>query len=140
VRADMLYTRARLALAVARQEGRPGLLRLAAADGRALIGLHMPWTVALGKLVLAGVASFQNRSEALRLLLAAEPEFVAADMRIHAAVTRARRGELIGGSEGQALVGGSEGQALVVAALADARTLGAQRPEGFLPLLAPCVL
>ncbi len=128
VRADMLYTRGRLALSVADEDYRPGLLDLAASDGRALIREGMPWTVALGTLVLAGVASFRSPPEAARMLTEVESLFAAADMLIHVEVARTRRGEL---------TGGRAGQELVASALENARMLGVKRPERFVQLLGP---
>lgn len=128
VRADMLYTRARLALAVARQDYRPSLLKLAAGDARALVREGMPWTVALGKLVLAGVASFQNPKDAVRLLADAERELTAVDMLMHAEAARARRGEISAGQEGRALAEN---------ALEQIRRLGAKQPGRFVDLLLP---
>ena len=60
VRVDMLYTRGRLALAVARERQTPSLLRRAVADARALQRLHQPWSSALGTLLLAGAASLEH--------------------------------------------------------------------------------
>ncbi len=128
VRADMLYARARLALSVAHEDYRPSLLELASSDGRALIREGMPWTVALGKLVLAGATAFRSRREAARMLTEVESLFAAADMLLHVEVARTRRGELIGGREGQDLV---------ASGLENVRQLGVKRPERFVQLLAP---
>jgi serine/threonine protein kinase len=128
VHVDMLYTRARLALAVAREERRSSLLSLALGDARALLREDMLWSQALGNLLLAGAASFDSRSEALRLLVLAEAQFAAADMLLHVELARARRGELFGGREGEQLT---------AAALEKVRALGVTRPEAFLQMLAP---
>jgi len=128
VRADMLYTRARLALGVARRDYHPSLLELAAGDARALVREGMPWTIALGKLVLAGVASFQSPKDAVRLLADVERELTAVDMLVHAAAARVRRGEI---------GGGQEGRTLAEDALEQIRTLGARHPARFTDLLLP---
>ena len=60
VRPDMLYARARLALALADEggHGAAGLIALARKDATQLIREQLPWTIALGQLVLACAASF----------------------------------------------------------------------------------
>jgi hypothetical protein len=128
VRSDMLYARARLALAAAREAWRPELLPLAAKDANTLIRTGKPWTVALGKLLLAAVASAEDRAAALALLAEAQAGFAAADMALHVAITRVRRGELLGGEDGRARVD---------AGLADVHALGVKRPESFVQMLAP---
>jgi hypothetical protein len=100
---DTLYTRARLALAVARAERRSSLLSLAIGDARSLLREDMLWSQALGNLVLAGAASFGSRNEALRLLALAESQFASGDMLLHLELARARSGELLGGRDGQQL-------------------------------------
>jgi serine/threonine protein kinase len=128
VHVDMLYTRARLALALARAERRSSLLALAIGDARGLLREDMLWSRALGNLVLAGAASFDSRNEALRLLALAESQFASADMVLHVELARARRGELLGGLDGQQLT---------AAALEKVGALGVKRPEAFLQMLAP---
>ena len=128
VRPDMLYARARLALAVAGEDRRPELIAQAKADAEQLIRERLPWTIALGELVLACAASFTDRELAARLLVQAEVKLMGADMRMHAEAARARRGELTRGSEAQELID---------SALRSARALGAKRPEGFVRMLAP---
>lgn len=130
VRPDMLYARARLALALADEggHGAAGLIALARKDATQLIREQLPWTIALGQLVLACAASFTDRREAAQLLVQAEVQLTGADMRMHAEAARAGRGELTGGSAGQELID---------SALRSARALGAKRPEGFVRMLAP---
>ena len=66
---------------------------------------RMPWGQALAQLVRASVAATGGAVEpAVRCLLAAETGFAAADMALHAATARRRRGQLTGGEEGRALV------------------------------------
>ena len=128
VRSDMLYTRARLALALARREYRPGLLRRAVADGRALVAQAQPWTRGLGLLVLGSAASFQDRSSSISLLARAEVALFSADMPAHAQAARARRGELLATPDGRGLQ---------TDALTEVARLGAKVPERFVQLLAP---
>jgi hypothetical protein len=128
VRADMLYSRARLALAAANHDYQPQLIQRAVSDARALIREGMPYTVALGNLVLAGAASFEDRAEAMRRLHEVEPQFLAADMQLHAEVARARRAELSVAADAD--VSRST-------ALRAIQALGAKRPEAFVQILAP---
>jgi serine/threonine protein kinase len=128
VRADMLYARARLALAAAAQDYRPHLHKLALVDAQSLIALRQPWTIALGRLVQAASSSFSQPAETQARLRAVEPLFLACGMRMHAAAVRVARG---------LVTGGAAGQTLCDSALAEARGLGAQRPEGFVRMLCP---
>jgi hypothetical protein len=128
VRVDMLYTRGRLALAVARDTHDSALVARANADARALQRLNMPWSSGLGSLLLAGAASFDSPSEAARLLTEAERQFNATDMALHVEAAKVRRGQL------QA---DSAGQIAAAAALDRIRALGVKRPEPFVDMLAP---
>jgi hypothetical protein len=128
VRVDMLYTRGRLGLAVAREARDPALVARAIADARALQRQNMLWSSGLGTLLLAGAASFDSPSEAARLAREAERQFEATDMALHVEAAKVRRGQL---------QGGREGQALVAAALDQIAALGVKRPEPFVDMLAP---
>jgi hypothetical protein len=128
VRSDMLHTRGRLCLASARSLARPALLRQARKDARALVGQAQPWTHALGSLIVAGAASFEDRGEAIRLFSEAERYCSAADMRMHAAAARLR---------GAQLQGGAAGDELASTSLEAMCQLGVVRPERFADLLAP---
>jgi serine/threonine protein kinase len=128
VRVDMLYTRARLALALARANYERKWVRQATEDGRALAAMRAPWARALGKLVLAGAATFGDRAAAVRLFESVEREFESVDMALHAEVSRLRRGQLTGGREGVALCEG---------AFERARARGVASPERFYQLLLP---
>jgi serine/threonine protein kinase len=125
VRVDMLYTRGRLALALAAIRERPALLSLARADAQKLVRERVLWSVGLGELLLAGAASFGDTAEAVRLLGRAESLLRAADMLLHAEVARARRCELQGDASGFSHCRDTM------------RKLGVARPEGFLDLLLP---
>jgi serine/threonine protein kinase len=84
---------------------RARLLRSAARDARGIERRHMPWANPLAHLIRAGIAALRGqKEETLALFVAAEKEFAAADMNLYASVTRRRRGQLLGGEEGQALV------------------------------------
>lgn len=87
------------------------------------------WADPLAELVRAGIASVENRSEdAARSLSDAERAFEAVDMALYAAVARRRRGELIGGDEGQALVERADDWM---------RGEGIRNPSGMAMMLAP---
>ena len=107
---ESLYHRACAAVAVAAEPGCPRsarreLLHHATRAARRLERERMPWGQALAQLVRASVAATGGAVEpAVRCLLAAETGFAAADMALHAATARRRRGQLTGGEEGRALV------------------------------------
>lgn len=129
VRADMRYTRARLALAlVAGSQKRTDLIRMAITDGRALVAERVPWIQALGRLVLAGAASHSDVSMASQMFEEVEKEFEAVDMRLHAQVARLRRGQVADGAAGQTLIDG---------ALAAANDCGVKHPLRFFEMLLP---
>ncbi|MCA9716411.1 MAG: AAA family ATPase [Myxococcales bacterium] len=80
-------------------------------------------------LIRAGVASCRRQhAAALSHLDAAAQDFDAADMRLHAACARRRRGQLIGGEPGQQLVDAAD--------MFMAR-LGVRRPERWANIYAP---
>jgi eukaryotic-like serine/threonine-protein kinase len=63
-----------------------------------------PWSAPLALLVRAGVAATRgDRNLALRLLVDSEAGLRGAEMALHAAAARHRRGLLVGGDEGRAL-------------------------------------
>jgi hypothetical protein len=101
-----LFARAVAALAT----GRPERVALAARTARALEREGAPYTAPLAQLLDAGVALRRGESERARLLLElAETGLVGADMQLHAAAARWRRGLLVGGDQGARLV--TEGEA-----------------------------
>ena len=106
VRIFMLHLRGRSALMAASQGESPArMLAAARRDIRRLQRERMTWASALAHLLQAGIASTQGRSSRARNHLAnALAGFVDADMRLFAAVTRRRQGELMGGADGQALI------------------------------------
>jgi hypothetical protein len=109
-----LDSRARRRLGLAAQAAetreRNALLRGAEGHARAILRERTRWGDPLALLVQAGAAA--TRREAKRaqgLLESAETGFTAADMALHAAVTRLRRGELMGGEAGSRLVAAADG-------------------------------
>jgi eukaryotic-like serine/threonine-protein kinase len=127
-RVELTCMRARVALTLAAQTGRNVYLEQARADARALVREGAPWTLALGRLVEAGVLTFEDRGRSASLLKEVEGQFEAVDMKLHAQAAAYRRGQL---------VGGSEGEAMKHKATSEMVTLGAQRPAGFVRILAP---
>jgi serine/threonine protein kinase len=133
VRIFSRYLRARAALAAAAEESslqaRDELLRSAARDVRRIEREMMRWGKALAALLRSGIAAARgDPAIAVSLLDSAEKEFEAVDMLMHAAAARRRRGELIGGSEGQTLVETAE------RAMRDQKI---QNPAAFAAMLAP---
>jgi hypothetical protein len=107
-----LRARAALASAAASAQGsaRAGHLVQASEDARRLEREKRPWTVALGTLIDAGVASGRGERElAVSLYGRAAVELDSVDMAGHAHVARLRQGELVAGAEGQAMVAAARG-------------------------------
>ena len=126
-------SRARRRLAVAAQTAnaaeRADLLRGAEGHASAIIRERTHWGDPLALLLRAGVAATRgDTSRAVPLLESAEAGLGAADMALHAAAARRRRGELIGGEAGHGLV-----------AAADAWMTGQsiKNPERMTAMLAP---
>ena len=87
------------------------------------------WAVPQGEVLLASLAHEQGKSEqAIALLRKAAAGFAAAKMTLHAASTRLWLGQLLGGSEGDALV--REGEAFI-------RDRGVEKPYAFAATLVP---
>jgi serine/threonine protein kinase len=127
-RIEMWYLRARVLLATARRAFDPALLKAARADANRLRKERTLWSGALSRLLLACAASFETPNEALAILQEVEGQFDVIDMRLHAAVARYRRGELMRGEQGAELVREASEQI---------RSLGVARPEAFVQMLAP---
>src|SRR5207247_10097432 len=86
-----------------------GVLRGAEAHARAILREKTHWGDPLAHLVRAGAATIRGETErTLGLLGSAEAGFAAADMALHLAVTRRRRGELVGGDAGRDLVAAAD--------------------------------
>ena len=108
-----LDTRARRRLAMAAQATSRGerdeLLRGAEGHARTILREGTQWGDPLALLVRAGAAATRGEDEpALRFLQSAEAGFGAAAMALHAAATRRRRGELMGGDTGLELVAAAD--------------------------------
>jgi hypothetical protein len=107
VRIRCLEMRARCALAVAATRPaseRRALVARARRDARAIARARAPWTTAVSKLLLGSAASLCGDAiEARVLLREAIGAFEAADMALHAAATRWRLAQLVGGDEGREL-------------------------------------
>jgi hypothetical protein len=128
-----LDTRARRRLGLAAHDARPGerraLLQGAERHARAILRQKTRWGDPLALLVHAGAAATRGEGErAAALLETAEAGFAAAEMALHAAAARRRRGELMGGEAGRELM-----------AAADAWMTGQKikSPERMTAMLAP---
>lgn len=132
VHIDVLQSRGRCALAAATTAADPdALLRSAQQDAKRLERKKMPWSLALAQLILAGVAAAQGevRGAAARFKTAAG-QLDDVDMKLFAAAARRRRGELIGGDEGEALVAES---------VAWMESQGIQKPSRMCDMVVPAV-
>jgi hypothetical protein len=127
-RIEVWYLRARLSLACARNKFEVALLAAVREDARSMVDEGAHWGVALGRLMLACAASFDETELSLRLLRELEGQFDALDMKLHQEVVRYRRGQLTAGEEGASLVRRAESAI---------RALGVTRPAGFVAMLAP---
>lgn len=126
-----LLGRAALAAASGCQDpsGRLRMLGVGSKCARRLEGERAPWAVPMALMIRAGVhVSGTQNQLALRLLDRAEHAFGECDMRLHAAVARRRRGELMAGDEGVRLVADSE---------AWMHEQGIRNPMGMSEMLAP---
>jgi hypothetical protein len=128
-----LDARARRRVALAAHDVQTGerraLLEGAERHARAIQRQKTRWGDPLALLVRAGAAATRGEDErAVERLEAAEAGFAAADMALHAAAARRRRGELTGGDAGRGLV-----------ASADAWMTGQKikSPERMTAMLAP---
>jgi serine/threonine protein kinase/tetratricopeptide (TPR) repeat protein len=110
VRIEALFLRARAALAAAIDSSgadrrRGSLVASARRDAARLARERATWAMALSELVLSGVATLEQRTgDAAGSLRRAEQLFQESDMRLHAAVTRRRLGELGDPAAGAAMI------------------------------------
>jgi hypothetical protein len=106
IRIDMFQLRARAALAVASQSAGVGpFLSIAEGQARQIESERAPWATGHVAFIRAGIALARgDETGAIELLSAAEWAYESSEMHSYAAATRRRRGELIGGDEGQHLV------------------------------------
>ena len=128
IRVEAQHLRARCALAEAKRTGDKSLLELASKAARTIEREHMPWSTAIAKLVDGNVAAVRGDNGGAGLLAAAEQALTAADMHLYAAVTRYRRGQLIGGAEGGALL---------AKATDELTALGAKNPARIADMVVP---
>ena len=113
----------------ARGSERADLLREAERDAAGLTGEGTPYSIPAASLLRAGVLAARGRREAaLPDLEAAAAGFGAADMALHAACARRRKGEIVGGDEGRKLVAEAD-----VAMTAQ----GIARPDRWATMVAP---
>ncbi len=108
-----LDSRARRRLAAAAQATngaeRDALIRGAEGHASAILRERTHWGDPLALLLRAGVAAAREEvARAVALLESAEAGLVAADMALHAAAARRRRGELMGGDAGRSLVAAAD--------------------------------
>jgi tRNA A-37 threonylcarbamoyl transferase component Bud32 len=121
------HVRARSMLAAAGSQ--PDLVRAAEREARALEREGMAWPQALAGLVRAGARAVRGDTlGARRLLIEAAAAFDRLEMRLHAAATRRRLGQLTGGDEGKALL--DQGTATMTAQMV-------RNPDRMTALLAP---
>ncbi len=106
-RIETFYARARSAIMAAGEAGadRKACYATAARFAKALAKENLEWATAFGLLTGAAVAAGRgDAGEALAMLARATRLFDGLDMKLHAAAARRRHGELLKGSEGEALI------------------------------------
>jgi hypothetical protein len=107
VRLEMLFLRARAALAATRDRGteRAALLAGARADALKLAEAKMPWAAALGDLVHAGIAVAEGQANfAYSQYGKAADALELAQMRLHATCARRRQGQLLASADSAGIV------------------------------------
>lgn len=132
LRIDHRFHHAACALAAANgNSSSESLLDIARRDAKLLDREAKPWAAALAQLVRAGIAGERNdTARSIHLLTDAETRLAAANLEHHAFAARRRRGEQIGGVEGQTLV--AEADAWMIAqAIKDPSSMTALLAPGF---------
>jgi eukaryotic-like serine/threonine-protein kinase len=130
VRVEMNVLRARAALAAAGETFMtPSARRVASAAARSIARERGAWTVGFASLLDAQLEEDGERADGM--LRRAVEQFELASMGLHAAVSRRRLGELMGGDDGRALVSTADGWM---------RDHGVANPERMTALLAPMPL
>jgi hypothetical protein len=105
IRIELVYLRARAAVAMRLAGGGAEYAKEAERWARKLAGERAVWASALADLVRAGIATHKSdRAATIACLQRAEAGFDAADMAMHLAAARRWRGALVGGEEGTRLV------------------------------------
>jgi serine/threonine protein kinase len=101
---EIAYLRGRACLAAAADGMSPRILQEARRAARDVERQDIPWSNAVGALIRGGIAATSGKRDlAAELLEGAERDLSHAEMTLHAAAARYRRGQVIGGSAGQAL-------------------------------------
>ncbi|MEO7094092.1 MAG: hypothetical protein ABI175_12635, partial [Polyangiales bacterium] len=127
VRLRALYLRGRVALLAARED--PALLPIAAKCARSILGDRVPWAMALGHLLMAGVANVRGeRILAIEALREAIAEGAREGLGLHRRVAEYRLGTMLGGDEGKAMT---------TAATAWLESQTVRVPERIVTLFAP---
>jgi eukaryotic-like serine/threonine-protein kinase len=99
-----LHAFAALAAAAAGHQ-RDSLLKIAFRDVQRIEREKMPWGEPIARLIRAGAAMVGGKKEeAIEHLSLAEKGFESTDMALYCAATRRRKGELIGGAQGETLI------------------------------------
>jgi eukaryotic-like serine/threonine-protein kinase len=130
IRIEAQHLRARCALAEAKATGNHRLLDIATKAARKIEHERMPWALALAQLINASVSALRGDKGAAAALARAEQLLSAADMRLYAAATRYRRGQVIGGEAGDKLA---------TEARVELEALGARNPERIADMIVPGV-
>jgi hypothetical protein len=131
VHVEAFHAHARAALAEARtaKHKAAALVSLARADALRFARDRARYAAPMANLILAGADAVEGKTEAgLLHLEKAIAEFTVVEMDLFAAVSRRRKGELLGGDEGRALVVQADGFM---------RGQGIAKPEQITSLLAP---
>jgi len=104
-RFGMRFARGLAALAAYDATRDRALLRDAQGCARAIASEGVLWSQAFGEILQFGVSVRRGKIEdALKHLVLAEEKSAATGMRLHRAVVRHRRGEIVGGDEGRCLI------------------------------------
>jgi serine/threonine protein kinase/predicted ATPase len=127
IASPQLRARAALAMGAAGHDDR--YLQEVEREARGIERERVLWGTGLALLLRAGVAATRGkRQDALALASSAQAACQAADMLLYAAAAQRRRGELLGGAEGQALVTAADS----IMAAQDVKN-----PSRFTAMLAP---
>jgi eukaryotic-like serine/threonine-protein kinase len=130
-RFGMRFVRGLAALAAYDEHHDSGLLSDAEACARAIARERVTWSECFSEILRFGVGARRDVGErSLEHLILAEEKATATGMALHRAVVRYRRGEIIGGSDGQTLID---------EALAFMAVQNIKNPERMLNMLSPKV-
>jgi len=105
IEAHQLRANSALAAAAVDNANAKTLLIAAERDANKIDQENLPYATAVALMIRAGIAAAKRKvPEAIKLLISAENAFNIADMSLQAAISRRRRGELIGKDEGRKLI------------------------------------